>query len=139
MRRTVPLAALLASVLLAACGSSRTGHTRILSVPWLLLQAKGRWLTVSSDGGGCLRPDHTDARETNRSVTVSVYYRLYTPRSGEACTAEVRLHRATLTLSRPLGARSLLHGPASQGTLAATRPPILSGLRQDPSRQGRTH
>lgn len=109
--RVVLIAALAATT--GACGS----HARLVSVPWSLVRAPGRQLTVASEGGGCQSFDHASATETRHRVTVAVYDVLQTPGAGEACTADAVLTRTTITLRQPVGNRKLGHAPVTPGLI----------------------
>jgi hypothetical protein len=100
---------------LAATAGGCGSQARVVSVPWWLVQAQGRQLTVASEGGGCQSFDHASATETHHQVTVAVYDGLQGP--GEVCTGEAVLTRSTITLHQPLGNRKLVHAPVTPGLI----------------------
>jgi hypothetical protein len=96
----------------AGCGSSDRG--RVVSVPWSLVHAEGRRLTIESISGGCESFDHAGTEETNQRVTVAVY-NLLRQKVGEACTADAIFTRSMITLHHPLGSRRLVHARVTTG------------------------
>jgi hypothetical protein len=71
---------------------ARRGSTRVVSVPWRLLAAKGRVVSLRWLGGGCLSPDGTRVVETAYQVTITVLASLYVPGQGEACAVYARIY-----------------------------------------------
>ena len=107
-------ALLIAVVVAVASGCGSSDHGRLVSVPWSLVHAEGRRLTIQSVAGGCESFDHAAAKETNQRVTVAVY-NLVTRKAGEACTADAIVARSMITLHQPLDSRGLVHAPTTPG------------------------
>ncbi|MEO8458693.1 MAG: hypothetical protein ABI559_12890 [Chloroflexota bacterium] len=57
-------------------------------------------------GGGCDRFERLDVMETGTAVGIYAFYR-ETTRPDEACTEELNVEQKTVTLSAPLGVRTL--------------------------------
>jgi hypothetical protein len=82
-----------------------------LSIPWTLVDAPqdAGELAIRTEIGPSLTLDRIDVQETPTQVFVTVLVR---PRTAAEPAAPGGATDATVTLSRPLGARELIHAPA---------------------------
>jgi hypothetical protein len=84
---------------------------RFLSVPWTLLDAPAERgeLSIRYAATEHMQLDRVDAQETPTQVFLTVLVRWAPPQGG--WVAHRREAEATVRLSRPLGARELIHAP----------------------------
>jgi hypothetical protein len=85
---------------------------RFVSVPWTLVEAPEDRpeLTIRHRGARHAELDRIDAQETPTQVFVTALMAWRPPAGGDAAAWEEE-HEATVSLSRPLGGRELLHAP----------------------------
>lgn len=79
-----------------------------VSVPWALIEARGRTLRVLVVEGGCMRFRELSAAESDAAIVVTAI--ATQPGTSMACTADLRFVPGRLTLDRPLSKRRLEHG-----------------------------
>lgn len=83
------------------------------STPWQLLSEDGRSLLIKYvAGGGCSSWKGVRVQET--STSVEIWTAVKTSTGPQACSDELRLGASRITLTTPLGSRSLLHAPISK-------------------------
>ena len=87
-------------------------HWRRISVPWKLVTASGRSLSIKAGGGGCDRVEGLGVREAADRVTIAVYYRV--PTIG-VCPSIAWVRSLRTTLSAPIGHRKVVHAPVTPG------------------------
>jgi hypothetical protein len=90
---------------------------RFVSAPWRLTTEASEdraELSIRYRGGEHMELDRIDVQETPTQVFVTVLMRWRPPAGGRL--AWDREHDATAPLSRPLGARELLHAPVDEPT-----------------------
>jgi hypothetical protein len=90
------------------------GDTRVVSVPWTFVGAKGRLLTLRWVGGGCLSPYRTSVSQGAHEVRVAVRAQLDLPGKGRSCTADAISYSVRVRLRARLGHRKLRHAQVTQ-------------------------
>jgi hypothetical protein len=121
MRRLVPVAAMV--LVLAAATSALAFTEQQRDAPWALLgvSANGRSLVVGYESGGCLIDDgHPVVSESKRGMVVTVRQSARVPGAGEACPADLRLPRVSVSLRAPLNGRRVQGGPRSEALYVRT-------------------
>lgn len=115
MRRLLLVAA---ALLVLVAGTSAFAFTeQERDAPWVLLgvSADGRSLVVGYESGGCWLDDGRPVvSESKHGIVVTVRQTGRVPGEGEACTAEMRLPRVSVSLGAPLNGRRVQGGPRSQ-------------------------
>ena len=86
----------------------------VQSVPWRLIRASARRITVRYESGTCdptLAPRPRVAlRQASNSITLTVLLHVVKDGGGTICAGVGLAGRASATLNRPIGSRRLLHG-----------------------------
>lgn len=110
------------SLSLAGCGSD---HTTGVSLPCVVAgKPSARVVTVEVAAGGCTDFTKVDARESAGSVRITAHG---VEHHEQDCTSDLRFARASVTLTRPLASRRLVHAPVSPDW---TNPVYLEDLRR---------
>jgi hypothetical protein len=116
----IPVAALVLGLLLAGCSGSAA---KTVDGPWELRSAVDSNtsvvpLTVYVGSSSCERLESVDAVESTNSVTITATIH---QADAQACTADMQLSAVEVTLSEPLGARTLLGCGERPGYQGETR------------------
>jgi hypothetical protein len=132
-RPYVPAAIVLLAVLIAPA-VAQAFHPVTVDAQWSLLRISpsGRTLVIGTPGGGCFRPPQVTV-EHEDAVAVQLQVRMtYLVPDGEheACTADFRIERASVTLSAPLAGRRLVdQWRLSLFTIPSAPAPRMVGVR----------
>lgn len=93
-----------------------TDAASLTSSPWTLvaISANRRMITIKANqGGGCDHPGGVEVTQTSTHVEIASLYQSGNQTPGTNCLAYLATPIWALTLTRPLGTRTLIHAPAT--------------------------
>lgn len=93
------------------------GLQNVLATSWIkaVPSADGMTLTVWFWGSPCLGVDHVDVKETPAKVAITLYQGTPPSMVGTACIEIAMLAAVRVTLSSPLGGRTVVDGSRRSG------------------------